>query len=36
ISEHIQNVDGGCVWGKNLIAYRLEDQQAFSVSNPVM
>lgn len=30
ISPQIQNVDGGCVWGGNLIAYRLEDQSSFS------
>ncbi len=35
ISPHIQNVDGGCVWGQQLIAYRLEDQQVFAVDNPV-
>ena len=35
INEQIQNVDGGCVWGKDLIAYRLEDQQLFKVSNPL-
>ncbi|NHB59279.1 symmetrical bis(5'-nucleosyl)-tetraphosphatase [Acinetobacter sp. 194] len=36
ISAQIQNVDGGCVWGNQLIAYRLEDQQLFSVDNPVV
>lgn len=36
ISEHIQNVDGGCVWGNQLLAYRLEDQQMFAVDNPVI
>lgn len=36
ISPNIQNVDGGCVWGHKLIAYRLEDRQSFSVPNPVM
>lgn len=35
ISPHIQNVDGGCVWGQQLIAYRLEDQQVFAVDNPL-
>ncbi|MEG0406642.1 MAG: symmetrical bis(5'-nucleosyl)-tetraphosphatase, partial [Acinetobacter sp.] len=30
ISAHIQNVDGGCVWGQQLVAYRLEDQQLFA------
>lgn len=35
VSAQIQNVDGGCVWGEQLIAYRLEDQQTFSVDNPV-
>jgi bis(5'-nucleosyl)-tetraphosphatase (symmetrical) len=35
ISDQIQNLDGGCVWGKQLIAYRLEDQQLFSVDNPI-
>lgn len=35
ISERIQNVDGGCVWGNQLMAYRLEDQQMFAVDNPV-
>ena len=34
ISDNIQNLDGGCVWGKQLLAYRLEDQQMFSVDNP--
>ena len=36
ISDQIQNLDGGCVWGKQLLAYRLEDQQLFSVENPVI
>lgn len=34
VSESIQNVDGGCVWGNDLIAYRLEDSQSFSVRRP--
>ena len=36
ISDKIQNVDGGCVWGNQLMAYRLEDQTMFAVDNPVM
>ena len=28
---NIQNVDGGCVWGKQLLAYRLADAQLFAV-----
>jgi len=36
ISNKIQNVDGGCVWGNQLMAFRLEDQQMFAVDNPVM
>ena len=36
ISAHIQNVDGGCVWGQQLVAYRLEDQQLFAVDNPLV
>ena len=35
ISEKIQNVDGGCVWGHQLLAYRLEDKHVFAVDNPV-
>ncbi|WP_010113639.1 symmetrical bis(5'-nucleosyl)-tetraphosphatase [Acinetobacter sp. P8-3-8] len=35
INAQIQNVDGGCVWGQQLIAYRLEDKQLFKVDNPV-
>ena len=35
ISEKIQNVDGGCVWGNQLIAYRLEDKTIFKVDNPM-
>ena len=35
VNDHIQNVDGGCVWGQHLIAYRLEDQQSFAVENPL-
>jgi len=35
ISDQIQNVDGGCVWGGQLIAFRLEDQQSFAVDNPM-
>lgn len=35
ISGRIQNVDGGCVWGNQLMAYRLEDQQLFAVDNPL-
>jgi len=36
INPQIQNVDGGCVWGHQLIAYRLEDKELFKVDNPVM
>ena len=35
ISDSIQNVDGGCVWGHQLMAYRLEDESLFAVDNPV-
>ena len=35
ISTQIQNVDGGCVWGNKLIAYRLEDRYSFKVNNPI-
>ena len=35
INPQIQNVDGGCVWGQQLIAFRLEDQQLFKVDNPL-
>ncbi|RZF50757.1 symmetrical bis(5'-nucleosyl)-tetraphosphatase [Acinetobacter halotolerans] len=35
IGSSIQSVDGGCVWGQQLIAYRLEDQQLFKVDNPL-
>lgn len=35
INVQIQNVDGGCVWGHQLIAYRLEDKEIFSVDNPM-
>ncbi|MDM1782145.1 symmetrical bis(5'-nucleosyl)-tetraphosphatase [Acinetobacter sp. 10FS3-1] len=35
ITEKIQNVDGGCVWGHQLMAFRLEDQQMFAIDNPV-
>lgn len=35
ISDRIQNIDGGCVWGNQLVAYRLEDQKKFAVNNPV-
>lgn len=34
VSTNIQNVDGGCVWGNHLVAFRLEDQQLFKVDNP--
>ena len=36
ITPKIQNVDGGAVWGHQLIAYRLEDQAVFKVDNPVV
>ncbi|KAB0622558.1 symmetrical bis(5'-nucleosyl)-tetraphosphatase [Acinetobacter gandensis] len=36
ISEQIQNIDGGCVWGHQLMAYRLEDKKTFAVDNPMM
>ncbi|MCH7310244.1 symmetrical bis(5'-nucleosyl)-tetraphosphatase [Acinetobacter sp. ANC 4805] len=36
ISQKIQNVDGGCVWGQQLVAYCLEDQQLFAVDNPLV
>ena len=35
INNSIQNVDGGCVWGHKLVAYRLEDKKKFAVHNPV-
>ena len=35
ISDSIQNVDGGCVWGHQLMAYRLEDETLFAFDNPV-
>ncbi|OBY72939.1 symmetrical bis(5'-nucleosyl)-tetraphosphatase [Acinetobacter gyllenbergii] len=35
ISAQIQNVDGGCVWGQQLMAFRLEDQHMFAVDNPL-
>ena len=35
VADNIQNVDGGCVWGNQLMAYRLEDQQLFAVDNPL-
>ncbi len=35
ISDSIQNVDGGCVWWHQLMAYRLEDETLFAVDNPV-
>lgn len=35
ISDSIQNIDGGCVWGHQLMAYRLEDETLFAVDNPV-
>lgn len=31
-SPNVHAVDGGCVWGNNLIAMRLEDQQRFRVA----
>jgi len=34
VSTNIQNVDGGCVWGNQLVAFHLEDQQLFKVDNP--
>lgn len=36
ISPQLQNVDGGCVWGHQLMAYRLEDKKTFAVDNPMM
>lgn len=36
VHPQIQNVDGGCVWGNQLMAYRLEDRQLFAVDNPMM
>jgi bis(5'-nucleosyl)-tetraphosphatase (symmetrical) len=36
INSQIQNVDGGCVWGYQLIAYRLEDKEIFKVDNPIV
>lgn len=35
VADHIQNVDGGCVWGNQLVAYRLEDETLFQVDNPL-
>lgn len=36
ISPQLQNVDGGCVWGHQLMAYRLEDKKTFAVDNLMM
>ncbi|WP_171262752.1 symmetrical bis(5'-nucleosyl)-tetraphosphatase [Acinetobacter sp. ANC 4470] len=36
INAQIQNVDGGCVWGNQLIAYRLEDKAFLKVDNPML
>ena len=36
INSQIQNVDGGCVWGNQLVAYRLEDKEIFKVDNPIL
>ncbi|MHA3105468.1 symmetrical bis(5'-nucleosyl)-tetraphosphatase [Acinetobacter sp. ANC 3791] len=36
ISAQVQSVDGGCVWGGTLLAYRLEDRKLFAVENPVL
>ncbi len=35
ISTIFKMWDGGCVWGNQLMAYRLEDQQLFAVDNPL-
>ena len=35
VNDSIQNVDGGCVWGNQLVAYRLEDKKKFAVHNPM-
>lgn len=35
VADGIQNVDGGCVWGNQLVAFRLEDQLSFRVDNPM-
>lgn len=35
VCSKIQNVDAGCVWGGNLMAYRLEDKHIFKIKNPV-
>ncbi|MEB3754646.1 symmetrical bis(5'-nucleosyl)-tetraphosphatase [Acinetobacter sp. MD2(2019)] len=35
VKDQIRNVDGGCVWGGELVAYRLEDAQVFRVKNPL-
>lgn len=32
----VRSLDGGCVWGGQLLAYRLEDGQLFGVDNPAM
>lgn len=32
--EHIVALDGGCVWGRELVAMRLEDRQLFRVACP--
>lgn len=35
VMPKIQNIDGGCVWGNQLVAYCLEKEQCFKVNNPV-
>lgn len=29
VNEQIQNIDGGYVWGRKLMAYRIEDKEIF-------
>ena len=32
--KHIVALDGGCVWGRELVTMRLEDRQLFRVPCP--
>jgi bis(5'-nucleosyl)-tetraphosphatase (symmetrical) len=35
IRQNVVAVDGGCVWGGELVAFNLKNEEQFKISNPL-